>query len=121
MDDDCGSPFIAMTRSWRKSASRMVWDGARPNQFRELDFQAPVDFLMALNVATAVAGLSPLKCVGLSKFKGDRKNQWAMTVNDRWQICFDCKGDAYNGEITELFIKDASNASPGPSWPSPKA
>jgi proteic killer suppression protein len=46
--------------------------------------------------------LSPLKSVGLHKLKGDRAGQWAMTVNDRWRICFRFKdGDAYDVEIVD--------------------
>jgi proteic killer suppression protein len=45
---------------------------------------------------------SPLKSVGMHKLKGDRKGQWAMTVNARWRICFVFKkGDAHNVEIVD--------------------
>ncbi len=58
------------------------------------------DLLLALNVAKRPKDLSPLKSVGLHKLKGDRKNQWAMTVNGPWRICFEFRrGDAYNVEI----------------------
>ena len=72
-----------MIRSWRNTASRRIWEGARPNQFRRLDFDRTVDLLLALNVAATLQDLSPLKSVGLHKLKGERKNQWAMTVNGR--------------------------------------
>jgi toxin HigB-1 len=39
-----------MIRSWRNAASRKVWQGERPNQFRGLDFEAATDLLLALNV-----------------------------------------------------------------------
>jgi proteic killer suppression protein len=91
-----------MIRSWRNSASRKVWEGELPNQFRGLDFEAATDLLLALNVAKSLADLSPLKSVGLHKLKGDRKNQWAMTVNLRWRICFEFRsGDAYEVEIVD--------------------
>jgi proteic killer suppression protein len=91
-----------MIRSWRNSPTRKVWDGERPNQFRGLDFEAATDLLLALNVAKALSDLSPLKSVGLHKLKGERKNQWAMTVNQRWRICFEFRrGDAYEVEITD--------------------
>jgi proteic killer suppression protein len=70
-----------MIRSWRNAASRRVWDGETPNQFRGLDFAAAVDLLPALSVAKSLQDLSPLKSVGLRKLKGDRAAQWAMTVN----------------------------------------
>jgi toxin HigB-1 len=91
-----------MIRSWRNSVTRKVWEGERPNQFRGLDFDAATDLLLALNIAKALGNLSPLKSVGLHKLKGERKNQWAMSVNARWRICFEFrKGDAYEVEITD--------------------
>jgi proteic killer suppression protein len=91
-----------MIRSWRNSVTRKVWDGERPNQFRGLDFDAAIDLLSALNIANALSDLSPLKSVGLHKLKGERKSQWAMTVNARWRICFEFrKGDAYEVEIVD--------------------
>jgi proteic killer suppression protein len=42
-------------RSWRKFRDqKKVWEGARPKQFRGLDFEAAVDLLLALNVAKAL-------------------------------------------------------------------
>ncbi|MDC7790011.1 type II toxin-antitoxin system RelE/ParE family toxin [Rhodoplanes sp. TEM] len=82
--------------------SRRVWGGERPNQLRGLDFDAAIDLLLALNVAKGLGDLSPLRSVGLHKLKGDRKGQWAMTVNERWRICFVFrKGDAYDVEIVD--------------------
>jgi proteic killer suppression protein len=91
-----------MIRSWRTSVTRKVWEGERPNQLPGLDFEAAVDLLLALNVAKALSDLSPLKSVGLHKLKGERKKQWAMTVNARWRICFEFrKGEAYEVEIVD--------------------
>ncbi len=91
-----------MIRSWRNAATRKVWDGGEPNQFRGLNFEAATDLLRALNVAKSLRDLSPLKSVGLHKLKGDRKGQWAMTVNGPWQICFEFrKGDAYHVEFVD--------------------
>ena len=82
--------------------TQKVWEGERPNQFRGLYFEAAIDLLLALNIAKALSDLSPLKSVGLHKLKGERKNQWAMTVNGRWRICFEFrKGDAYEVEIVD--------------------
>ncbi|MGH6803212.1 MAG: type II toxin-antitoxin system RelE/ParE family toxin [Methyloceanibacter sp.] len=91
-----------MIRSWRNAATRKVWEGGKPNQFRGLDFEAAIDLLLALNVAKSLRDLSPLKSIGLHKLKGARKQQWAMTVNGPWRICFEFrKGDAYHVEIVD--------------------
>ncbi|MEH2517288.1 plasmid maintenance system killer protein [Bradyrhizobium sp. AZCC 1610] len=38
----------------------------------------------------------------MHKLKGARKKQWAMTVNDRWRICFEFRaGDAFDVEIVD--------------------
>jgi proteic killer suppression protein len=93
-----------MIRSWRNPASRRVWEGERPNQFRGLDFAAAVDLLLALNVAQTLQDLSTLRSVGLHKLKGDRAGQWAMTVNARGRICFSFrKGDAHDVEIVDYL------------------
>ena len=61
-----------------------------------------VDLLLALNAAETLQDLSPLRSVGLHKLKGERKAQWAMTVNGPWRICFEFrKGDAFNVEIVD--------------------
>ncbi len=34
--------------------------------------------------------------------EGDRRGQWAITVNARWRICFEfSRGDAHNVEIVD--------------------
>lgn len=46
--------------------------------------------------------LGVLASVGLHKLKGDRKGQWAMTINGPWRLCFHFEdGDAYDVEITD--------------------
>jgi proteic killer suppression protein len=93
---------FAVIRSWRNAASRKVWEGEQPNQFRGLAFDAAIDLLLALNVAKSLHELSPLKSVGLHKLKGEREGQWAMTVAGRWRICFEFqRGDAYNVEVVD--------------------
>lgn len=67
-----------------------------------MDVEAARDLLAALDAATNLGDLSPLKSVGLHKLRRDRAGQWAMTVNDRWRICFRFKdGDAHDVEITD--------------------
>ena len=52
--------------------------------------------------AKTLSDLSPLKSVGLHKLKGNPQDEWAMTVNGPWRICFEFrKGDAYEVEIVD--------------------
>ena len=69
---------------------------------RGLDFETARDLLLALNVAKSLNDLSPLRSVGLHKLKGERRSQWAMTVNARWRICFEFrKGDAFEVDVVD--------------------
>ena len=91
-----------MIQSWKNAATRKFWEGESGKGFRGLDEDAAIELLAALNVAKSLKDLNPLKSVGLHKLKGDRKNQWAMTVNARWRICFVFKaGDANDVEIVD--------------------
>jgi toxin HigB-1 len=91
-----------MIRTWKNATSRKLWEEQTGRNFRGLDVKLALELLAALNVAKSLKDLSPLKSVGLHKLKGDRKKQWAMTVNDRWRICFAFKdGDAFDVEIVD--------------------
>ena len=59
-----------------------------------------MELLVALDSATTLKDLSPLKSLGLHRLKGDRQGQWAVTVNGPWRACFRFRrGDAYDVEI----------------------
>jgi proteic killer suppression protein len=89
-----------MIRSWADRSSQRFYEQGKSSRFRGLDVDAANDLLAVLDAATSLNDLSPLKSVGLHKLTGDRKGQWAMTVNGPWRICFEFrKGDAFNVEI----------------------
>ena len=91
-----------MIKTWANRASERFSTEGKRSPFRGLDVEAAQDLLAALDAATRLQDLSPLRSVGLHKLKGNRAGQWAMTVNDRWRICFRFKdGDAYDVEIVD--------------------
>ena len=91
-----------MIKSWANSRSRRFYEERKISKFRSLDIDAADELLAALDAATSLGDLSPLKSVGLHKLSGDRVGQWAMTVNGPWRICFRFKnGNAYDVEITD--------------------
>ena len=91
-----------MIRTWANRASERFYTEGKSSPLRGLDVEAAQDLLAALRAARSLRDLSPLKSVGLHKLKGDRAGQWAMTVNDRWRICFRFKdGDVYDVEIVD--------------------
>jgi len=87
-------------KSWADTNSRKFFEEGKKTKFQGMDAEAAVDLLPVLDAATSLNDLSPLKSVGLHKLSGNRKNQWAMTINGPWRICFKFKnGDAYDVEI----------------------
>jgi proteic killer suppression protein len=89
-----------MIKSWAARSSQRFFEGGKSAKIRGLDAGAAQDLLAALDSATSLKDLSPLKSVGLHKLTGDRKRQWAMTVNGPWRVCFRFRnGDAYDVEI----------------------
>jgi toxin HigB-1 len=67
-----------------------------------MDIKAAEERLVALDAATSLSDLSPLKSVALHKLAGARKDQWAMAINGPWRICFRFEdGDAWDVEIVD--------------------
>ena len=90
-----------MIKSWANSATRRFCESGK-SRFGGLDVDTAQELLAALDEAVSLSELSPLKSVGLHKLKGNRKGQWAMTVNGPWRICFRFQnGDAYDVEIVD--------------------
>jgi proteic killer suppression protein len=90
-----------MIRSWANRATRQFAENGK-NKFSGMDAEAAEDLLAALDAASSLDDLSPLKSVGLHKLAGSRRGQLAMTVNGPWRICFRfADGDAWDVEIVD--------------------
>jgi toxin HigB-1 len=90
-----------MIESWANSATRQFAETGK-SRFAGMDTEAAEELLAALDAATSLKDLSPLKSVGLHKLDNDRKGQWAMTINGPWRICFRFKdSNAQNVEIVD--------------------
>ena len=90
-----------MIRSWGNTATRRLFENGK-SRFRGLDADLALDLLAALHAAERLDHISPLKSVGLHPLKGDRKGQWAITVNGPWRICFRfADGHAHDVEIVD--------------------
>ena len=91
-----------MIRSWENSASEKVYRGERIRAFASLDHAKARLRLRALDAAVTLEGLGHLRSVGLHKLKRRRREQWAVSVNGPWRICFVFRdGDAYDVEIVD--------------------
>jgi proteic killer suppression protein len=88
-------------KSWKDSATRRFAESGKGN-FPGFDRELAVRRLNMLDSAVSLREISPLKSIGLHKLKGDRKGQWAITVNGPWRICFRFHdGNAYDVELTD--------------------
>jgi proteic killer suppression protein len=98
--------YAKRSRGWRdlvvgSSATRRLFETGK-SRFRGLDVEAALELLAILNAAPRLGEISPLKSVGLHPLKGDRRGQWAITVNGPWRICFRfADGHAYEVEIID--------------------
>lgn len=90
-----------MIRSWKNSATRQLAETGK-NKFSGLDVGKALLQLRTLDDLVALSEVSRLKGTGLHKLSGDRKGQWALTINGPWRLVFEFKnGHAYNVEIVD--------------------
>ena len=68
-----------MIESWANSPSRRLYEGGERSKFRSLDINAAEELLAALDAATSLNDLSPLKSVRLHMLSANRAGQWAIT------------------------------------------
>ena len=91
-----------MIKSWGNSATRKFAEEGK-SKFSGMDEEKALELLASLDAAGSLGDLSPLKSVGLHILAGDRKEQWAMTINGPWRICFRFEdGDAHDIEIVDF-------------------
>ena len=90
-----------MIKSWANGATQRFAEVGK-SKFSGMDEDAAIELLAALDAASSLNDLSPLKSVGLHKLKGARKDQWAMTINGPWRLCFVFENaHAWNVEIVD--------------------
>ena len=90
-----------MIETWANSSTRKFAEEGK-NKFSGLDEEAAIELLAAIDAATSLNDLSPLKSISLHKLSGRRKGQWAMTINSPWRVCFKFKaGNAFDVEIVD--------------------
>ncbi|MBB5043184.1 type II toxin-antitoxin system RelE/ParE family toxin [Shinella fusca] len=90
-----------MIKSIADTATRQFVETGK-SRFSGLDPAKAMARLNVLNAARSLDDISPLRSIGLHKLTGDRKGQWAMTINGPWRLCFRFEnGDAYDVEIVD--------------------
>jgi proteic killer suppression protein len=102
-----------MIKTWANAATRRLAEDGK-NKFAGMDADSAEELNAALEAASSLHDLSPLKSVGLHKLGGDRKEHWAMTINGPWRLCFRFEsGDASDVEIVDYLEerRDEANSS----------
>ena len=90
-----------MIRSWADRRSQRFYEQRRRTGFRGMDVAMAEDHLAALDAATSLRDLSPLRCVGLHKLT-TRPQGPVGYDRGPWRICFRFKdGDACDVEIVD--------------------
>ena len=78
---------------WNTGSSKRIPEEISQRLLRKLDL---------LNSATDIIDLRSPPSNHLHKLSGDRKGQWAISVNGPWRLCFNFKdGDVYNLELVQ--------------------
>ena len=91
----------AGTASWKDAATRRFAEQGK-GRFPGLDEEKAKARLQLLDAVRLMDEIPSLASIGLHKLKGDRKHQWAMTINGPWRLVFEFRdGDAYNVEIID--------------------
>jgi proteic killer suppression protein len=91
-----------MIKSWKNASSEKLAYGHKVRGFGSLDRELLAKRLAALNAATSLRDIPPLKSINLHALKGNRAGQWAINISGPWRICFEFKnGHAFDVEIVD--------------------
>jgi len=89
-------------KSFADGKSLRFFKSDKRSKFGGLDTESAEELLAVLDAATSLKDISPLKSIGLHKLTGNRKGQWAITINGPWRICFRFEdGNAYDVQIID--------------------
>lgn len=92
-----------MIRNYANAKTRKVHETGKPKGFTGLDGEKAVRRLDILAAINDLGDIPRLASYNLHALKGDRKDQWAMTVNGPWRVVFTDGGE---GGFTNVEIID---------------
>ncbi|MEW6234211.1 MAG: type II toxin-antitoxin system RelE/ParE family toxin [Candidatus Omnitrophota bacterium] len=91
-----------MIQSYKDKETQQFFAGKEVRKFRSVDRALAYKRHDYLNAAHSLSDIPPLKSFHLHPLTGNRKGQWAISLNGPWRLCFEFKeGNAYNVEIVD--------------------
>ena len=92
--------FVVIASFADRATERFALEGK--SKFSGIDEAKAMARLKVLRAARSIDDIPPLKSVGLHALSGDRKGQWAMTINGPWRLVFRFRdGNAEDVEIVD--------------------
>jgi toxin HigB-1 len=83
-----------------RSTERFANEGK--SKFSGMDVAKAMARLKVLRAARVIEDIPPLASIGLHPLVGNRKGQWAMTINGPWRLVFRFRdGNAEDVEIVD--------------------
>ncbi len=86
-------------KGYKNAKTRKVHETGMPKGFKGLDGEWSAAIMDMLNANDGISDLPALASYHLHPLKGDRKGQWAMTVNKRWRVVFTPLDDNGFGDV----------------------
>jgi len=90
-----------MIKSFACRYTEKLFNDERVGRFQSFERQERKR-LMVLHAAPSLEALMLNPGIRFHALKGDRKGQYAISINKQWRVCFEWReGNVYNVEITD--------------------
>lgn len=91
-----------MIKTFADNNTREVYVKGKSKRIAPDIIKRAIRRLEYIDLATCLEDLEVPPSNRLHALKGDRKKQYAISINDQWRICFKFdEGDVYDVEITD--------------------
>jgi len=91
-----------MIKTFADKHTWQIYTKGKSNRIAPDIIKSAIRRLEYIDLATCLEDLRVPPNNRLHALKGNRKGQYAISINDQWRICFEfVDGDAYDVEITD--------------------
>ena len=91
-----------MIKTFADKHTREIYVQGKSKRIAPDIFKRAIRRLEYIDLATCLEDLKVPPSNRLHALKGDRKGQYAISINDQWRVCFKfIDSDAYDVEITD--------------------